>query len=927
MARPSALHRTRRSLRPRLEAWADWFRELSPLERAGVVVNVFVVIVLCAFVFSQLHPELILRNNTPAGGDMGAHVWQPAYLRDHLLTHFRLTGWTPDWYAGFPVLVFYFPLPSLLVVLLNVVLPYGVAFKLVTVLGLVTLPAAVWFLGRSLRLPDPGPACLAAATLPYLFDRTWTIYGGNIASTLAGEFAFSLSLSVGLVFLGVVARGLQNGKYRPLAAVLLAFTGLCHMIPTFFVVAGAVVLVLSWLDWRRIRWSIPIFAVGGLLAAFWSVPFLFRLPYTNDMGWEKITQYSTNLFPARLDWLVLGAGLGGLVSLARRRRAGFFFVAMAAISALTFVYAPQGRLWNARILPFWWLTLYLLAGLLLAEIGIAVSELVQYAADRRNDLGVATIVAPLAVLGLSLILVGYPLHDLPFGTTDSYGRYNWAGFTTTDRSFVSDWAAWNYSGYEQATGPSAKRRHDEYFNLMATMAQVGKTQGCGRAMWEYEPELDQMGTPMAPMLLPYWTNGCIGSMEGLFFESSATTPYHFLNQSELSSYPSEAQRALPYQCLNVKDGVAHLQLLGVRYYMAISPQAQAQAAADSDLHLIASSGPWTVTYGGTNSGCGTEPNGPQQRTWKIYEVANAPEVSPLTELPNVVQGLPKAGKGWLTSSVAWYQNQSRWDVPLAASGPAVWPRLTMDQISTPHRVATTPVTVSNIATSDNSISFDVSQIGMPVLVKASYFPNWHVSGAQGPWRVTPNLMVVVPTRTHVSLHYANTPVDYLGYLLSLFGLIGVVALVRRGQVEFPSRERAERLTRDDRRVIAVWERLEEELVKAQVAAGYPWVPVDFEAYGYAFDDPAFDDPSFDNPALGLPPPVLAPSGYEELFSPPSTPALTPALTTEPNGSNGHDALLDESLDASPDASPDATGNGHADPAPSAADVHRATEPD
>ena len=42
---------------------------------------------------------------------------------------------------------------------------------------------------------------------------------------------------------------------------------------------------------------------------------------------------------------------------------------------------------------------------------------------------------------------------------------------------------------------------------------------------------------MALMLLPYWTDGCIGSMEGLYFESSATTPYHFLNQSELSEAP------------------------------------------------------------------------------------------------------------------------------------------------------------------------------------------------------------------------------------------------------------------------------------------------------------------------------------------------------------------------------------------------------
>ena len=36
--------------------------------------------------------------------------------------------------------------------------------------------------------------------------------------------------------------------------------------------------------------------------------------------------------------------------------------------------------------------------------------------------------------------------------------------------------------------------------------------------------LDRYGTTMAPMLLPFFTDGCIGSMEGLFFEASASTP-------------------------------------------------------------------------------------------------------------------------------------------------------------------------------------------------------------------------------------------------------------------------------------------------------------------------------------------------------------------------------------------------------------------
>src|SRR5579884_3822442 len=157
---------------------------------------------MVAFVFWQLEPSLLLLNTTTAGGDTGAHVALPAFLRDHLLPHARLTGWDPQWYDGFPLFTFYFPLPSLLTVLANVVIPYNVAFKLVTVAGTFALPIAAWAFGKLWGMRDPGPLCLAVASVPFLFDRTYEIFGGNILSTLAGEYAFSLSLAIGLVFLG-----------------------------------------------------------------------------------------------------------------------------------------------------------------------------------------------------------------------------------------------------------------------------------------------------------------------------------------------------------------------------------------------------------------------------------------------------------------------------------------------------------------------------------------------------------------------------------------------------------------------------------------------------------------------------------------------------------------------------------------------------
>ena len=45
--------------------------------------------------------------------------------------------------------------------------------------------------------------------------------------------------------------------------------------------------------------------------------------------------------------------------------------------------------------------------------------------------------------------------------------------------------------------------------------------------------------------------------------------------------------------------------------------------------------------------------------------------------------------------------------------------------------------ISDVEVDRDRISFTVDQPGSPVLVKTSYFPNWKVNGAEGPYRVTP----------------------------------------------------------------------------------------------------------------------------------------------------------------------------------------------
>ena len=77
------------------------------------------------------------------------------------------------------------------------------------------------------------------------------------------------------------------------------------------------------------------------------------------------------------------------------------------------------------------------------------------------------------------------------------------------------------------------------------------------------------------------------------------------------------------------------------------------------------------------------------------------------------------------------------------------------------------------------MSFSVDKIGVPILVRVSYFPNWEVSGADGPYRVAPNMMVVIPTSQEVSMNFKPSLIDRLAYLLSALGILAVLLMWRQ----------------------------------------------------------------------------------------------------------------------------------------------------
>lgn len=752
---------------------------------------VIIVAATSLVIFIVMNPGLILSATTPTGGDTGAHVFGPAYLRDTLLPKGQILGWSNDWFAGFPAFYFYFPLPSLVIVILDVFLPYGVAFKIVTVLGLLALAPAIYFHTRALTFGRHIALVTAGSGVVFAFYESYSIYGGNVASTLAGEFSYSWSFALSLVYLGLLIKGIRDDrKYLKWAALALALTALSHLLTTIVVIFASLFVLM----WKRgpLR-TLLVWFWGFAIAAFWALPVLARIGLTSDMAWSPLSRWE-EVFPVEV-WLLVPVAIPAAVWAVRKTNR---VVPLVAATLLPIIYYPlptvlpelapglfgdaQWKLYNGRLMPYWYFGLAFFAAL---GLGASVMWLSRRLPSRLSIwFPRAAITLTLAVaLGLVLDSSEFPGWAwIPFaiaglvalGLSWLFGRtVNTRNFLTTFAAavvvlgatagvtYIDGWSKWNYEGYE------AKEPWPEYESLMAELSTLPG----GRVQWESNSGLNEYGTPMSPMLIPYWTDGRQQSMEGLYFESSLTTPFHFINHSEMSYKPSNPIPGLPYDTFNMERGLAHLELYGVKYYVSFTPEAAEKANETDGFTEIAVTGPFHIFELPE-----TQLVVPATYEPSVYDVPERGMVGALFGSGSVTGSNGQPLPGFFDMALDYYVDMDNLDRWVVADGPEEWPRIeSLDQRPSV-RLDVPEDAVSDIIVDEERISFTTQAVGVPHLIKVSYFPNWKAEGAEGPWRAAPSLMVVVPTQNEVVLEFQDTWAETGGKLMTLGG-VGALLLV------------------------------------------------------------------------------------------------------------------------------------------------------
>ncbi len=438
-----------------------------------------------------------------------------------------------------------------------------------------------------------GLGLLLLGFLPFFFDPSFAVNSTGTFSVREPVLSLLITLGLALITIARFRYGVPRPRDYWLVVVDVAATVASFLVVNrfgFVLLLACAALELfqrrgshdsSAREYARGDYSRPVrFAVvAGLisvgLSAWWLFPFATSQSLTDSLGyvnqnvnsWRGIFTllgwFNASGAAAGDRWVIVLAGVAIIAAFFVRDRLGMVLAALTVGSFWAFALDPQSAIWDQRLMPFWYITIHLSVGwlfgyvawrwaqrvparfrwaaffiegnnithadeddsVLVANDGVAFEEISLPSSDPQR-LSRRLFRATCAV-GLLGLLSTVPGQITPFAN-DLH--------LATGGNQVSAWAQYNYSGYQTKSG------WPEYHDIITTMQSVAAKYGCGRAMWEYSfNQENPMGTPEALMLLPYWTDNCVDSMEGLLMESSPTTPYHYLDQAELSVAPSNPQ--------------------------------------------------------------------------------------------------------------------------------------------------------------------------------------------------------------------------------------------------------------------------------------------------------------------------------------------------------------------------------------------------
>lgn len=295
------------------------------------------------------------------------------------------------------------------------------------------------------------------------------------------------------------------------------------------------------------------------------------------------------------------------------------------------------------------------------------------------------------------------------------------------------WIEWNYTGLE------AKEQFPA-FREMAGLLHGSLSDP--RVVVEYSQQHEKAGSIRMYETLPLFSGR--STLEGVYNQASLQTHFVYYVTSELGESSPNPFRSVEYSRFDTQGALQHLRLFNVSDVVALSPKLAEALAARPDVTACPKIPPYAIFH--------LRDHGPGY----VEPLAYAPVRSPL--------------KGWRDKAYRWFTRKPLSPAYLVFTDD---PRVGIaegDEWLPPPAIPLPPGTEVHEKVEAEAITIETNRIGHPLLVKVSYHPRWRAEGADGPYLVSPALMMVVPRAPRVRLVYSGTWSDPLGLALTIGAL-------------------------------------------------------------------------------------------------------------------------------------------------------------
>jgi len=687
------------------------------------LVDSVVLLGIFLFFLSFFNINLLVLDTTMTGGDVASMNYFIRNLRDKLLPSGQLIGWDPGWYGGFPNFQFYFPLAFHMMIVLSFVTSFNIAIKVGTALTVILLPYATYISFKLMRYEFPTPPIAAIMTLFLIFTENYGILGGNILSMLAGMPAYAFGLVFVMLFIGSFPTGMRENKRLIANSLLLAACGLSSQFTGLF----AALITLTYLPSKKfvttasnVMYALKCGILGFLLTAWWSLPLIHKHEWAavSSLARHDTLERLVDFFPWDLTPIFL-VGLVGVISATRKRDERVWYTLLPLVCSIGLIICLsripiiENYTYNGR-----YVSMFYLFSLCASAYGFAVIA---------KRVGIGDIFPILVFLA---------------------STYYISTHTATTQAWINN----SYMGYESKIGWPA------YKELMGS---INALPGKGRVMFEHSGGTYEslFGTSRAFEDVPYFTNK--PGLEGTVFESSLSSVFVVsIIQAELSEKPSCPLRGVKCPQMNMADAKIHSKIFNVKYVILSSTNAH-DMAKEAGLMLVKS------VPVGVNGDIG------------LYEMPNheGRYITVPENYPVVVYT-----KKWHDIALRWFRNTSYAETPLILTKEQFladklgYTRVSEGYTALPIKPINAECNVTE-EVFDSEVRFRTDCVGLPHIIKVSYFPNWMAEGALGPYLVSPSLMLVVPTENNVRVFYGVLPVDRIGSALTILGIILVLGCI------------------------------------------------------------------------------------------------------------------------------------------------------